>query len=163
MADAAHPIGNENRKLNWLYAYLDEREQASGNVASKALATHTCPCCGYPTLDELGENEICELCGWEDDGQADDTATELWGTNSDYSLREARENFKRYLTMYRPEDEVMFRRTRQKKTDNGRGVRDLVAVKKAITEKFDLISKVAEPDKLSALVGELAELYRKLF
>ena len=161
MADA--PSTSENRKLNWLYAYLEGLEQEAGARASKALATHNCPCCGYPTLDSRGDNEICELCGWEDDGQDDPHASEVWGTNSDYSLAEARDNFRRYMTMYRPEDEVMFRRSRQKKLDGGRTVRDLVAVKKAIAEKFDLIRGGSAPERQTQLVSELAELYQKLF
>lgn len=60
-----------------------------------------CPCCGYPTLPELNSYEICELCNWEDDGQDDETAEEVWGgPNSDYSLSEARKNFKLYRVMY---------------------------------------------------------------
>jgi len=160
VADAAP---TENRKLNWLYTYLEGIEQQAGALASKALATHNCPCCGYPTLDARGDNEICELCGWEDDGQDDTHAHESWGTNSDYTLAEARDNFKRYMTMYRPEDEVMFRRSRQKKLDGGRTVRDLVAVKKAITEKFDAIRSGQAAERHAQLVSELAELYRKLF
>lgn len=31
----------------------------------------TCPCCGYPTLDEKDSYDICLLCDWEDDGQDD--------------------------------------------------------------------------------------------
>lgn len=62
-----------------------------------------CPCCGYPTLTERARYDICELCNWEDDGQDDENATEVWGgPNSDYSLAEARENFKRYRVMYAP-------------------------------------------------------------
>jgi hypothetical protein len=62
-----------------------------------------CPCCGYPTLPELNAYEICELCNWEDDGQDDETAEEVWGgSNSDYSLSEARRNFKLHRVMYEP-------------------------------------------------------------
>lgn len=61
-----------------------------------------CPCCGFPTLEELNGYEICELCSWEDDGQGDLNANEvLGGPNADYSLTEARKNFKEKLTMYR--------------------------------------------------------------
>lgn len=61
-----------------------------------------CPCCGFPTLDERGANEICELCQWEDDGQGDLDADEVWGgPNRDYSVTEARRNFNKYLIMYR--------------------------------------------------------------
>lgn len=62
-----------------------------------------CPCCGYPTLPALASYEICELCNWEDDGQGDTTADEVWGgANSDYSFTEARINFKKYRVMYAP-------------------------------------------------------------
>jgi hypothetical protein len=44
------------------------------------------------------------LCNWEDDGQDDESANEIWGgPNSDYSLAEARENFRRYRVMYSPD------------------------------------------------------------
>ncbi len=61
-----------------------------------------CPCCGFLTLQELRSYEICELCDWEDDGQGDSNATEIFGgPNGDYSLTEARRNFKENLSMYR--------------------------------------------------------------
>lgn len=54
-----------------------------------------CPCCGYPTLDERAAYDICVLCNWEDDGQDDPNADEVWGgPNAGYSLTEARKNFK---------------------------------------------------------------------
>ncbi|MEK4525284.1 CPCC family cysteine-rich protein [Paenibacillus sp. FSL H8-0104] len=61
---------------------------------------YKCPCCGYLTLFELFE--ICSMCNWEDDGQDDSHAEERWGgPNGDYTLSEARANFKRHLHMYR--------------------------------------------------------------
>jgi hypothetical protein len=55
-----------------------------------------CPCCGYKTLAERGGFNICEVCFWEDDGQDDAHANEVWGgPNGDLSLSEARENFKK--------------------------------------------------------------------
>ena len=60
-----------------------------------------CPCCGYPTLDERRAYEICVLCNCEDGGQDDPYADEVWGgPNADYSLAEARINFKKYYIMY---------------------------------------------------------------
>lgn len=62
-----------------------------------------CPCCGYPTLAQLDSYQICELCSWEDDGQGDEDADEVYGgPNSDYSLAEARKNFLQYRVMYAP-------------------------------------------------------------
>jgi hypothetical protein len=61
----------------------------------------TCPCCGYPSLRERHAYEICPICFWEDDGQDDAEANEVWGgPNKDYSLAEARANFERFGTMY---------------------------------------------------------------
>ncbi len=54
-----------------------------------------CPCCGYLTLDELGANDICPVCFWEDDGQGDEHADEVWGgPNYELSLTQARENYR---------------------------------------------------------------------
>ncbi len=53
-----------------------------------------CPCCGYMTLPERGHYDICDVCGWEDDGQDNDDADRVWGgPNSDLSLSKARANF----------------------------------------------------------------------
>lgn len=63
----------------------------------------SCPCCGYLTLDSRGEHDICVLCNWEDDGQDDPLADEVWGgPNARYSLTEARQNFLKYRVMYAP-------------------------------------------------------------
>jgi hypothetical protein len=60
-----------------------------------------CPCCGYRTLMEHGAFEICILCWWEDDGQADRDADEIrGGPNGGESLTSARQNFRDHLTMY---------------------------------------------------------------
>jgi len=53
-----------------------------------------CPCCGEKTLSESGGYEICEVCGWEDDGQDDYDADEVrGGPNGRFSLTEARKLF----------------------------------------------------------------------
>jgi len=79
-----------------------------------------CPCCGYPTLPERGGYSICFLCDWEDDGQDDPKADEVWGgPNGSYSLTQARSNFAEFGIMYSsgdhgtPESEVV----RQAKRD----------------------------------------------
>ncbi|MDM5206119.1 CPCC family cysteine-rich protein [Cytobacillus kochii] len=61
-----------------------------------------CPCCGFLTIEERRMFDICELCHWGDDGQDDPNTDEVWGCpNGDYSLTEARKNFKEHLIMYR--------------------------------------------------------------
>ncbi len=71
----------------------------------KNISRVTCPCCGYPTIDERGNYEICNLCNWEDDGQDDeDSFKALGGPNGSYSLDQARENFIKYRIMYSPDN-----------------------------------------------------------
>ncbi len=54
----------------------------------------SCPCCGHATLTERERHEICNVCFWEDDGQDDESADEVWsGPNGTLSLTEARRNF----------------------------------------------------------------------
>jgi hypothetical protein len=56
---------------------------------------HRCPCCSHPTLEERGANEICHVCYWQDEGQDDPVAGEVWGgANGQLSLTQARENFR---------------------------------------------------------------------
>lgn len=65
------------------------------------MKRETCPCCGYPTLEERAAYDICRLCNWEDDGQDDSSANKVWGgPNGDYSLTAARKNFKEHVIMY---------------------------------------------------------------
>jgi hypothetical protein len=64
---------------------------------------HTCPCCGYLTLEERGSYEICPVCWWEDDGQDDPRADEVWGgPNGVFSLADGRRNTERYGIMWPP-------------------------------------------------------------
>ena len=71
-----------------------------------------CPCCGYPTLTTRGYYDTCEICFWDDDGQDDPDADEVFGgPNSDYSLSEARRNFIDGRTHYRPSDPQFARET----------------------------------------------------
>ena len=53
-----------------------------------------CPCCGCRTLSRPGNDEICPVCFWHDDGQGDDQAKEIrGGPNKLLSLDEARKNY----------------------------------------------------------------------
>jgi hypothetical protein len=55
---------------------------------------YPCPCCGYPTLMDRGGFEVCWVCYWEDDGQDDPYADQVWGgPNGSLSLSEAREKY----------------------------------------------------------------------
>ena len=55
---------------------------------------HTCPCCGYQTLDEPanGTYDICDLCGWEDDAIQNQDPDYEGGANG-ICLRQAQHEF----------------------------------------------------------------------
>jgi hypothetical protein len=71
------------------------------SAPSELVQLYCCPCCDYPMFDESQSYGICRVCSWEDD---DGDGTD-GGPNGDYTLEEARKNFKQYLTMYRANEE----------------------------------------------------------
>lgn len=61
----------------------------------------TCPSCGFPTLTERHSWEICSICNWEDDGQDDANANEIFGgPNGGMSLTESRIEFQKEFDQY---------------------------------------------------------------
>jgi cysteine-rich CPCC protein len=53
---------------------------------------YPCPCCGYLTSSEPGSNDICPICGWEDDLSQLRFAAMAGGANH-VSLIEAQHNY----------------------------------------------------------------------
>lgn len=128
-----------NEELNkcWFDFYIKEFSSSPKTSFQKVDNYFICPCCRFPTLTERGGFDICFLCNWEDDGQDDHNADlVLGGPNQSYSLSEARQNFKHYLTSYRPSDTYHFERTSVKKSKDGKIISDLTAIKKLIIEKY---------------------------
>ena len=96
------------RRSDWFERYVSRIDQ-TGSRAPALDGRFACPCCGRPSLFVPAEYDICPICFWEDDGQDDPNAAEVWGgPNRDYSLAEARENFREHGTMYRPADRKRF-------------------------------------------------------
>ncbi len=96
------------RRSDWFERYVSRLDQTEGR-APVLDGRFACPCCGRPSLSAPAEYDICPICFWEDDGQDDPNAAEVWGgPNRDYSLAEARENFRKHGTMYRPSDRKRF-------------------------------------------------------
>jgi hypothetical protein len=111
-------------------------------------ARHDCPCCGYPTLHERGGYEICSLCDWEDDGQDDPCADEVWGgPNGEYSLTVARENFRSHLTKYGSPDP---------RTGGGDSLLERQA-KQSMIDAFEQIRSETSSENLDTLWEKVAE------
>jgi len=75
-----------------------------------------CPCCGYKTLENLGDYEICMVCWWEDGGQDNDSTSILskFGEPNDVSLIEARINFiKKGIAEPEREDLIEFKHNKE--------------------------------------------------
>ncbi|MEM5014561.1 CPCC family cysteine-rich protein [Niallia taxi] len=60
----------------------------------KNVDLHTCPCCGYKTLEDRREWSTCQVCIWNDDEIQADKPDFKGGPNKGVSLREAQKNFK---------------------------------------------------------------------
>lgn len=110
----------------WFAEHLDC--VSDGWVAATGVL-FACPCCGYPTLDERGGYDICELCNWEDDGQDEPDVDKVrGGPNKSYSLTQARLNFEQRLVMYSQGDDPPI---------GGEGSDSELVAKRAIMAAFD--------------------------
>jgi len=58
------------------------------------MKKYTCPCCGYKTLENEHEYDICPICFWEDDPLQYDEI-DLSGANH-VSLRQAQKNYSKF-------------------------------------------------------------------
>ncbi len=108
-------------ELDWISNDLDKNRYP---VTARPVpgVRFECPCCGYPTLEERGGYENCELCDWEDDGQDNvDADRVMGGPNYELSLASARENFKRHLEKHAPTSK-RFRETTIREADAKRQV-----------------------------------------
>lgn len=67
-------------------------------AATEREPTYGCPCCKHRTLRGRGGGfEICQVCYWQDDGQDEHDADIVrGGPNGELSLREARDNYRRF-------------------------------------------------------------------
>src|SRR5215213_8448980 len=71
--------------IGTVLAFRDRR------AARQPRGSYPCPCCYSPALPARASFEICAFCGWQDDGQNDDDAEEIFGgPNGNVSLATAR-------------------------------------------------------------------------
>lgn len=82
-------LGAEDKAI--LQEFYERRERFDQYLQARQLHLINCPGCAYPTLTERKAYEICLVCNWEDDGQDDAQADEIWGgPNGNMSLTENR-------------------------------------------------------------------------
>jgi len=127
------------QRRQWFKKHLNHFVEPTGSSVKSQLTRYTCPCCGFPTLHVRNLYDCCTICFWEDDGQDDPEADEVWGgPNIDYSLSDARRNFLNYLSMFSPKDEDDF------------PIHSGVAAQKAKQDLLDYYNKISEnPDRYS--------------
>lgn len=110
-----------------------------------------CPCCYYPTLHEEDDDEICYLCGWQDDGQDDPYADEVWGgPNKDYSLTEARENFKKNYTQYRDKIHILGQSDK------------VIMTKKTLINEYEKLKTMNDENSMKQLWKKVMSLEKEL-
>ena len=154
---------SEQPNQSWFNFYMQEIDSIPESGFKKFGDYFLCSCCCFPTLTERRAWDICSLCNWEDDGQDDHNADKiLGGPNRDYSLTEARQNFKNYLTAYRPSDCRPFERTTIRKTFNGKIICDLTEIKKQIIDKYNLAMTNSNIEEQKQLFIDVAKLIKKL-
>lgn len=56
---------------------------------------YICPCCGYATLEDSGDYDLCPVCFWEDDPYQKKYPEYAGGANR-LSLAESRKNFREF-------------------------------------------------------------------
>lgn len=79
---------------DYLIRRLNQLGIPAASITGQPAPMEACPCCGYSTLDQRGQYDICVVCWWEDDGQDNPSADETWGAvNHGVSLSRARANF----------------------------------------------------------------------
>jgi hypothetical protein len=113
------------------------------------LFSMSCPACGYLTLCETKWG-ICALCKWQEDGQDDPVANEVWGSNGDLSLAQARLNFSSNLTSLPPSD-------RRFKTQIA-----CIPHKKRIIASFHELIKAQDPEQFISRLSQIANELRNL-
>ena len=79
-------------RLANVFGEIETMLRARGLLPAKDFR---CPCCKFKTLHGRGQDEICPVCFWQDDGQDEANAEDvLGGPNRHLSLRQAQINFK---------------------------------------------------------------------
>ncbi|EEW2168121.1 hypothetical protein PPV52_004650 [Escherichia coli O103] len=75
---------------DYLEHFLMECFNTRFSIIGEEPDLYKCPCCGYLTLPERGQYDICPVCQWEDDGRSEDRLNSYSSVNH-ATLKEYRE------------------------------------------------------------------------
>jgi len=111
------------------------------------LERFTCPACGYPTLEELGQYDCCVLCLWEEDGNDDRYDPARISPPNYISLIEARVNIAYMLKEFEAEESVTLDNDPERVTNHIEGFLDQLkaGTAKINTEDFSAHIRMALP------------------
>lgn len=92
----------------FLIVEMESRGVFNAKITGEKEALVSCPCCGYETLPNWGQYDICKICGWEDDGNRDELrySSVNRGTLADYQSK-LREQFEEN-TKFKEQCELKF-------------------------------------------------------
>lgn len=90
-------------------------------IIGEPIKLESCPCCGYRTIGERGNYDICKVCWWEDDGQDNQHSEKIMGgPNYGISLVIGRYNYLIY-GLYDPKrTDLMKLKAEQNEFEKGR-------------------------------------------
>ena len=145
-----HPPFHVRRKFFDSYGNRDEEHEAG--LPRKGIR-FACPCCGYPTLNDRAFDEICWLCGWEDDA-AEPEDEEPSVVNHGFTLAEARDNFEEFLVMYAPEQDTRM---------GGADSETTKELKRRIISAFDEMTTFPSAPQLRELWTEVHRCERQMY
>ena len=83
---------NKQEDLKALIPEIRNEEDDVFILPLKRFLFH-CPVCGQRTLPKRGMFDICDECGWEDEGIDGDDEEPIFCPNGDYTIRQYREEY----------------------------------------------------------------------
>lgn len=129
------------------------------------MKKYTCPCCGYKTIDNNGNYDICQICFWEDDPFQEMNVYDL-GANK-IPLVEGQKNYIRYGACDKEATHFVRKPTKDDKRDpDWKPINDdmyelKLACRKFIEGKYSIaelennLSWIAVPEDIAGLVKQI--------
>ena len=134
------------QKLKQRREFFDSSLEKNPLQVDGRVFNYACPCCGYPALSVKAGYDYCFICGWEDDGQDDDTGINRKSSpNHGITLSEARKNFEKEHRSYL--------HTKEKKV--------FVELREHIIDLFESLKNIKDINKEKNIIDSLNKSYKK--